>query len=659
MDIWVRIPIIKDFSIEKATAQTLIKTEDVGFLSLNKEQIAQIIGKTTDWVWGIDDNSNEGWLSKSLVKINTVIIPNLGPDTNLKITLSIKNQMNKVNYEQEFENFHSKDVLCFTQVNWEDKIYLVLETSHRIIANAKIDLSDFKENPQKVLNLELKNFKRSSVSILLQITQNEHEPINDIIPAEKPVTKIKLISGEILRYTCNASGSCFQVYQTGKLSITNYRFLFTTDSQYDNIISVPHYDIDNMTINIGQITIITKDLRTIDYYISQDVMRYVLDKYSELKDMPFCFDYHLAFNIATDFGWKIYDPEREFARMGAFDNNLYQKLDVNSDYKFSETYPSILFQPSYISVDELNIVANFRSRRRMPTITWIGKHKALYRSSQPCVGVFYSRSKEDEDYMMKAGIKYIIDARPKVSARANKVKGKGFEHSAYYTGCKMHFMNIPNIYKIKSSYDALKNIVSKEDYLWYLHNSKWLYYLRFILIAAKVVADFLIYQNVSVLVHCTDGWDRTSQISSLAQLLIDPFYRTFHGFQVLICKDWLSFGHKFRDRTVNPSEFCPIFVQFLDAVFQIIRQLPNEFQFTNEYLLFLAEAVYSGKYGTFMGNCERDLKEYSDKTVSVWKEENSEFFNQDYAPSGLEILHIKTQISALTLWNYFFQWSIS
>ena len=414
-----------------------------------------------------------------------------------------------------------------------------------------------------------------------------------------------------------------------------------------------------MTINIGQITIITKDLRTIDYYISQDVMRYVLDKYSELKDMPFCFDYHLAFNIATDFGWKIYDPEREFARMGAFDNNLYQKLDVNSDYKFSETYPSILFQPSYISVDELNIVANFRSRRRMPTITWIGKHKALYRSSQPCVGVFYSRSKEDEDYMMKAGIKYIIDARPKVSARANKVKGKGFEHSAYYTGCKMHFMNIPNIYKIKSSYDALKNIVSKEDYLWYLHNSKWLYYLRFILIAAKVVADFLIYQNVSVLVHCTDGWDRTSQISSLAQLLIDPFYRTFHGFQVLICKDWLSFGHKFRDRTVNPSEFCPIFVQFLDAVFQIIRQLPNEFQFTNEYLLFLAEAVYSGKYGTFMGNCERDLKEYSDKTVSVWKEENSEFFNQDYAPSGLEILHIKTQISALTLWNYFFQWSIS
>lgn len=38
-----------------------------------------------------------------------------------------------------------------------------------------------------------------------------------------------------------------------------------------------------------------------------------------------------------------------------------------------------------------------------------------------------------------------------------------------------------------------------------------------------------------VLVHCSDGWDRTPQIVALAKLLLDPYYRTTE-----VCKPALS-----------------------------------------------------------------------------------------------------------------------
>ena len=35
-----------------------------------------------------------------------------------------------------------------------------------------------------------------------------------------------------------------------------------------------------------------------------------------------------------------------------------------------------------------------------------------------------------------------------------------------------------------------------------------------------------------MVVHCSDGWDRTAQLTAIAMLLLDPYYRTLSGFQV-------------------------------------------------------------------------------------------------------------------------------
>ena len=47
-----------------------------------------------------------------------------------------------------------------------------------------------------------------------------------------------------------------------------------------------------------------------------------------------------------------------------------------------------------------------------------------------------------------------------------------------------------------------------------------------------MIARYMKLQRGNTLVHCSDGWDRTSQLTSLSQLMMDPYYRTMEGFQV-------------------------------------------------------------------------------------------------------------------------------
>ena len=46
------------------------------------------------------------------------------------------------------------------------------------------------------------------------------------------------------------------------------------------------------------------------------------------------------------------------------------------------------------------------------------------------------------------------------------------------------------------------------------------------------VAEVVEKHKSSVLVHCSDGWDRTAQLTALAMLMLDPHYRTIRGFEV-------------------------------------------------------------------------------------------------------------------------------
>ena len=370
-------------------------------------------------------------------------------------------------------------------------------------------------------------------------------------------------------------------------------------------------------------------------------------------------------------GWEIYNFESEFKRQEVDFENDFSILD-NSSYNFCETYPSKIITPK-LSKDVLEKCAFFRKKKRLPALTYRYKNGfCIWRSSQTKSG-FTGKDDKDELYLTRISQNskklVVYDARPKLNAMANKLKGGGYENPNNYSDIKMEvvFCDIPNIHSVRSSYEKLLTSISyaaENDYsvISNLPNTSW--YETIILI---LKGGFQIYNSIKeeekmVLIHCSDGWDRTSQLSALSQILLDKYYRTLRGFIVLIEKDWLSFGHQFRLRNgfcpkKKRDEFSPIFLQWLDCIYQIIEQNCSKFQFNSNLLTFIAERLYEGKYGTFLFNSEKERKENKAKenTISIWNEilnKEDEFLNPIYDKNNEQAIQISYK--KIILWKEYF-----
>ncbi|KAK2865522.1 hypothetical protein Q7C36_001578 [Tachysurus vachellii] len=372
------------------------------------------------------------------------------------------------------------------------------------------------------------------------------------------------------------------------------------------------------------------------------------ERYGEL----FCFSF-LPSMVKEDRekAWSFLDLRAEFSRMG-IPSNLWHITPANHEYRVCDTYPSELFVPKSVSPAVIVGSAKFRSRGRLPVLSYFHRDTgaAVCRSSQPLSG-FSTRSPEDEQMLqsiMKSNpaseFMYVVDTRPKLNAMANRAAGKGYENEDHYTNIKLQFIGIENIHVMRSSQQKLIEVgdlrsPSMGDFLWGLENSGWLKHIKAVLDAGVHIAKAVAEEGVSVLVHCSDGWDRTAQACSVASLLLEPYYRSIKGFMVLIEKDWVSFGHKFSHRYAHldgdPKEVSPVMDQFLECVWQLMEQFPCAFEFNERFLLQLHTHVHSCQYGNFIGNSQKERRDLRirERTHSLWPclwQNRAEFLNPLY-----------------------------
>ncbi|XP_015268697.1 PREDICTED: myotubularin-related protein 1 isoform X6 [Gekko japonicus] len=538
--------------------------------------------------------------------------------------------------------------------------------------------------PAESVSREYRVYRRPTIRALRdgnKLAQMEEAPL---FPGES----IKAIAKDVM-YICPFIGAI-----SGTLTVTDFKMYFK------NVERDPHFVLDvplgviNRVEKIGVqshgdnscgIEIVCKDMRNLRFAYKQEEHR--LEIFQNLITRAFPLSHGLplfAFSYKEKFpvnGWKVYDPMAEYKRQG-LPNESWKISKINSMYELCDTYPAILVVPTSVKDDDLSRVAAFRAKGRVPVLSWIHPESqaTITRCSQPLVGPNDKRCKEDEKYLqtiMDANAQshklFIFDARQNSVADTNKAKGGGYESESAYPNVELIFLEIPNIHVMRESLRKLKEIVyptiDESRWLSNVESTHWLEYIRMLLAGAVRIADKIESGKTSVVVHCSDGWDRTTQLTCLAMLMLDSHYRTIKGFQVLLEKEWMSFGHRFAMRVGHgdddhaDADRSPIFLQFIDCVWQMTKQFPAAFEFNELFLVTILDHLYSCLFGTFLYNSEhqRIKEEIPTRTVSLWSYINSqldEFSNPFYVNYENHVLYPVASLSHLELWvNYYVRWN--
>ncbi|NWS29827.1 MTMR9 protein, partial [Polioptila caerulea] len=300
----------------------------------------------------------------------------------------------------------------------------------------------------------------------------------------------------------------------------------------------------------------------------------------------------------------------------------------------------------------------------------------LLRSSQPLTGPNRRRCREDEKLLgtiLDEGERgFIIDTRSAQAAKQARMSGGGTEPKSSYPQWRRLHRALDRGRPLQESFARLVEAcsdpsLSMDRWLGRLDGSRWLSHVKAALSTACLAAQCLDREDSKVLVHGAEGTDTTLLVTALAQLILDPSCRTLEGFLGLLQREWIEAGHPFHVRCARSAsshargkQEAPLFLLFLDCVWQLSRQFPLSLEFGEQLLLTLSDNAYASAYGTFLCNSEkeRSLCKVKESTHSLWAwleqpEEKHKYLNPLYSHNPL-VIWPSVEPQSIQLWQGFF-----
>ncbi|CAH1776264.1 unnamed protein product [Owenia fusiformis] len=473
----------------------------------------------------------------------------------------------------------------------------------------------------------------------------------------------------------------------GTLCITGHHLILSSRKDNNEELWLLHTRVDTvekkLSGNVGSIILKCKDFQIIKLDIPsvEECLNIAtsIEKLSNINNitLQYPFFYRPLFDVLED-GWSAFLPESEFSRL--LGHCEYFRLShINKNFEVCPSYPQAVVVPKAIDDESLIKIAQFRQHGRFPVLSYYHNENkmVMMRSSQPMPGPNWKRCKEDEKLvnavlgMGKRG--YIIDTRSLATAKVAQNKGGGYESEAHYSQWRRIHQPVERHTVLHESLIKLLEACSDkaagvEKWLSKLESSNWLSHVKDVITCACVVAQCVDKDSASVLVHGSDGTDSTLQVCSLAQIVLDADCRTVRGFEALVEREWLQAGHPFADRCAKSAfaiskhrQEAPVFLLFLDCVWQIWQQFPCSFEFNEDFLVLLFQHAYSSQFGTFL--CNNDLERRNLKlastTVSLWSYINKpeileRYLNPLYEPNP-SVIWPSVAPQSLLLWSSLFQ----
>ncbi|XP_053437948.1 myotubularin-related protein 10 isoform X1 [Nycticebus coucang] len=281
------------------------------------------------------------------------------------------------------------------------------------------------------------------------------------------------------------------------------------------------------------------------------------------------------------------DWDREIKRTGA---SGWRVCSINEGYMISTCLPEYFVVPSSLADQDLKTFSHSFVGRRMPFWCWSHSNgSALVRMVL---------------------IKDVLQQRKIDQRICNAITKSHPQRSDVYKSDLDK--NLPNIQEIQAAFVKLKQLCvnepfeeTEEKWLSSLENTRWLEYVRAFLRHSAELVYVLESKHLSVVLQEEEGRDLSCFIASLVQVMLDPYFRTITGFQSLIQKEWVMAGYQFLDRCNHlkrSEKESPLFLLFLDAIWQLLEQYPAAFEFSETYLAVLSDSTRVSLFGTFLFN---------------------------------------------------------